>query len=52
MATLVEWYRSSLFGTEHAALRPLLLGSGMILAILILGLWVFSRAEGTFTDNI
>jgi lipopolysaccharide transport system permease protein len=52
MASLIEWYRSSLFGTEHAPLQPALVAAAMILVILLVGLWRFTRAEGTFTDSI
>jgi lipopolysaccharide transport system permease protein len=52
MASLIEWYRSSLFGTEHAPIRPALVAAGMIVVILLAGLWRFTRAEGTFTDSI
>ncbi|MBV9492192.1 MAG: ABC transporter permease [Verrucomicrobia bacterium] len=52
MASLIECYRSSLFGTEHAPLRPALVAAMIILGILVIGLWRFSRAEGTFTDSI
>jgi len=52
MATLVEWYRASLFTTEHALINPLYFAVGFILVILIIGLWCFIRSEGTFTDSI
>ena len=52
MASLIECYRSSLFGTEHAQTQPALIAVSMIVVILIAGLWCFIRAEGTFTDSI
>lgn len=52
MASLIESYRSSLFGTEHAALQPALIAALTITVILLAGLWRFTRAEGTFTDSI
>jgi lipopolysaccharide transport system permease protein len=52
MASLIECYRSSLFGTEHAQIQPAIIAVSMIVVILIAGLWCFIRAEGTFTDSI
>jgi lipopolysaccharide transport system permease protein len=52
MASLIECYRSSLFGTEHAQTEPALIAVSMIVVILIAGIWCFVRAEGTFTDSI
>ena len=52
MASLIECYRSSLFGTEHAQTQPAIIAVSMIVVILIAGLWCFIRAEGTFTDSI
>jgi ABC-type polysaccharide/polyol phosphate export permease len=52
MASLIECYRSSLFGTEHAQTEPALIAVSMIVVILIAGIWCFVRAEGTFTDTI
>jgi lipopolysaccharide transport system permease protein len=52
MASLVEWYRASIFANEHALVQPALIAFGMIAVVLVLGLWAFSRAEGTFTDSV
>jgi len=52
MASLIECYRSSLFGTEHAQTQPALIAVSMIVVVLIAGIWCFVRAEGTFTDSI
>jgi len=52
MASLIECYRSSLFGTEHAQTLPALIAVAMIAVILIAGIWCFMAAEGTFTDSI
>jgi lipopolysaccharide transport system permease protein len=52
MASLIECYRSSLFGTEHAEIQPAIVAVSMIVCILAAGLWCFMRAEGTFTDSI
>jgi lipopolysaccharide transport system permease protein len=52
MATLIEWYRSSIFGNEKALFPPLILAGAIITCILAFGLWCFSKAEGTFTDSI
>jgi lipopolysaccharide transport system permease protein len=52
MATLIEWYRSSIFGTEKALFPPLILAGVTITSILAFGLWCFAKAEGTFTDSI
>ena len=52
MASVVECYRSSLFGTEHAPAQAALIAALIILIILAAGLWRFMRAEGTFTDSI
>jgi lipopolysaccharide transport system permease protein len=52
MASLIECYRSSLFGTEHAQILPALIAVGMIVVVLIAGIWCFMAAEGTFTDSI
>ncbi|HEY0793696.1 MAG TPA: ABC transporter permease [Chthoniobacterales bacterium] len=52
MASLVEWYRASLFGTERALLGPAIIGVLIILLMGILGLWRFIKSEGTFTDSI
>ena len=52
MASFVECYRSSLFGTEHAQTQPAIIACIMTLILLVTGLWCFARAEGTFTDSI
>ena len=52
MASLIECYRSSLFGTEHAQIQPALIAVAMIAVVLIAGIWCFMAAEGTFTDSI
>lgn len=52
MASFVECYRSSLFGTEHAWVKPALVATMMTVAIAIAGIWSFIKAEGTFTDSI
>ncbi len=52
MASLIECYRSSLFGTEHAQTLPALIAVAMIAVVLVAGIWCFIAAEGTFTDSI
>jgi lipopolysaccharide transport system permease protein len=52
MASFVECYRSSLFGTEHAWVKPALLATLMTIVAAIAGIWSFVKAEGTFTDSI
>jgi lipopolysaccharide transport system permease protein len=52
MASFIECYRSSLFGTEHAETQPAIMACIMTLVVLVAGLWCFARAEGTFTDSI
>jgi lipopolysaccharide transport system permease protein len=52
MASLIECYRSSLFGTEHAQTLPALIAVAMIAVVLVAGIWSFMAAEGTFTDSI
>jgi lipopolysaccharide transport system permease protein len=52
MASLIECYRSSLFGTEHTEVQPAIIATVITLVVAIAGLWCFSRAEGTFTDSI
>lgn len=52
MASFVEWYRSSLFGTEPAQAGPLIIAIAITLVVAAIGLACFKRAERTFTDNI
>ena len=52
MASFIECYRSSLFGTEHALTQPAIIACVMTAILLVAGLWCFTRAEGTFTDSI
>ena len=52
MASCIEWYRSSVFGSEQAKLGPAIMAAGIIIVILVAGLLSFARAEGTFTDSI
>ena len=52
MASLIECYRSSLFGTEHTEVQPAIIATAITLIVAIAGLWCFARAEGTFTDSI
>jgi lipopolysaccharide transport system permease protein len=52
MASFIECYRSSLFGTEHALTQPAIIACVMTVILLVAGLWCFTRAEGTFTDSI
>jgi lipopolysaccharide transport system permease protein len=52
MASFIECYRSSLFGTEHAQTQPAIIACAMTVVLLVAGLWCFTRAEGTFTDSI
>jgi len=52
MASFVECYRSSLFGTEHAQVEPLLVAIVITLLVAAAGLACFKRAERTFTDTI
>jgi lipopolysaccharide transport system permease protein len=52
MASFIECYRSSLFGTEHAQTQPAIIACAMTVIFLVAGLWCFARAEGTFTDSV
>lgn len=52
MASLIECYRSSLFGTEHTQVQPAVIATAITAVLAIAGLWCFARAEGTFTDSI
>jgi lipopolysaccharide transport system permease protein len=52
MASCIEWYRSSIFGSEQAQFGPAILAAGMIIVIFVAGLWSFAKAEGTFTDLV
>src|SRR6266404_6969516 len=52
MASFIECYRSSLFGTEHAQTQPAIIACIITFILLVTGLWCFTRAEGTFTDSI
>jgi lipopolysaccharide transport system permease protein len=52
MASFVECYRSSLFGTEHAQAEPLMIATAITLVIAGVGIVCFKRAERTFTDTI
>ena len=52
MASLIECYRSSLFGTEHTEVQPAIIATAITLVVATAGLWCFARAEGTFTDTI
>src|SRR5580700_7286260 len=52
MASLIECYRSSLFGTEHTEIEPAIIATTITLVVAIAGLWSFAKAEGTFTDSI
>jgi lipopolysaccharide transport system permease protein len=52
MASLIECYRSSLFGTEHTEVQPAIIATVITLIVAIAGIWCFAKAEGTFTDSI
>jgi lipopolysaccharide transport system permease protein len=52
MASLIECYRSSLFGTEHTEVQPAIIATAVTLVAAVAGLWCFAKAEGTFTDSI
>jgi lipopolysaccharide transport system permease protein len=52
MASFVECYRSSLFGTEHADNQPLIIATAITLVVATVGIACFKRAERTFTDTI
>ena len=52
MASFIECYRSSLFGTEHAQILPAMIACIITIVFLVAGIWCFMRAEGTFTDSI
>jgi lipopolysaccharide transport system permease protein len=52
MASFVECYRSSLFGTEHAPVEPAIVATLVTIVVAIAGIWSFIKAEGTFTDSI
>jgi lipopolysaccharide transport system permease protein len=52
MASLIECYRSSIFGTEHTEVQPAIIATAITLVVVVAGLWCFAKAEGTFTDSI
>jgi lipopolysaccharide transport system permease protein len=52
MASLIECYRSSLFGTEHTEMQSAIIATAISLAVAVAGIWCFTKAEGTFTDSI
>jgi lipopolysaccharide transport system permease protein len=52
MASLIECYRSSLFGTEHTEVQPAIVATAVTLVVAVAGIWCFAKAEGTFTDSI
>ena len=52
MASFVECYRSSLFGTEHAQVQPFIVAIVITLLVATVGIACFKRAERTFTDTI
>ena len=52
MASLIECYRSSIFGTEHTEVQPAIIATAITLVVVVAGLWCFTKAEGTFTDSI
>jgi lipopolysaccharide transport system permease protein len=52
MASLIECYRSSLFGTEHTEVQPAIIATAITLVVAVAGIWCFAKAEGTFTDSI
>jgi lipopolysaccharide transport system permease protein len=52
MASFVEAYRSTLFNTEHTEVQPAIIATTMTFAIAVIGIWCFTKAEGTFTDSI
>jgi lipopolysaccharide transport system permease protein len=52
MASLIEWYRSSLFGTEHSEGHSAMIATVIALIVAAAGIWCFAKAEGTFTDSI
>src|SRR5580693_5961587 len=52
MASFVECYRSSLFGTEHAQVEPTVTAIVITLVVAAAGIACFKRAERTFTDTI
>jgi lipopolysaccharide transport system permease protein len=52
MASLIECYRSSMFGTEHTEVEPAIIATVITLVVAITGLWCFAKAEGTFTDSV
>jgi lipopolysaccharide transport system permease protein len=52
MASFIESYRSCLFDTEHTMVQPAITATLMTIVIVIIGIWCFAKAEGTFTDSI
>jgi lipopolysaccharide transport system permease protein len=52
MASLIECFRSSLFGTEHTEVQPAIIATVITLVVAVAGIWCFAKAEGTFTDSI
>jgi ABC-type polysaccharide/polyol phosphate export permease len=52
MASLIECYWSSIFGTEDAEVQPAIIATAITLVVVVAGLWCFAKAEGTFTDSI
>jgi hypothetical protein len=38
--------------TEHTEVQPANIATAITLVVLVVGLWCFTKAEGTFTDSI
>lgn len=52
VAPIVESFRGAWFGTETASLGAIGISVGMTAVILVLGLWMFHRAQRKFIDTI
>lgn len=52
VAPMVECFRGAWFGMGTASLSAICISMGMTAAILVLGLWMFHRAQRTFIDTI
>lgn len=52
VAPVVECFRGAWFGTGTASLSAICISVGMTVLILVLGLWMFHRAQRKFIDTI
>jgi lipopolysaccharide transport system permease protein len=52
MIPIIETLRQSLFNTDSLALLPLVYSSLIMILVLVLGFYIFSNTEKTFTDTV